>query len=70
MKVLSLLIAFSTFLLLSSCIKWPSVYIGDSSGIITYDRINHRLEVLWENHTQLKGEKTDTVTVDSCMFTR
>jgi len=57
-------------LLLSSCTKWPAVYIGDSSGILTYDRINHRLEILWEKHTQLKGEKMDTVTVDSISITR
>lgn len=70
MRVLSLLIAFSVVLIIQSCTKWPSVYIGDSSGILTYDRVNHRLEVLWEKHTKLKGEKTDTVTVDSCSITR
>lgn len=70
MRVKCILIAFSTCLLLSSCVKWPSVYIGDSSGILTYDRVNHRLEVLWEKHTKLKGEKADTLTVDSCLFTR
>lgn len=70
MRFSKLLIIGTVSLLLSSCTKWPAVYIGDSSGILTYDRINHKLEILWEKHTQLKGEKTDTVTVDSISITR
>ena len=70
MRFSKLFIFGSVSLLLSSCSKWPTVYIGDSSGILSYDRVNHRLEILWEKHTQLKGEKTDTVTVDSISITR
>lgn len=70
MRFSKLFIIGTVSLLLSSCTKWPAVYIGDTSGILTYDRINHRLEILWEKHTQLKGEKMDTVTVDSISITR
>lgn len=40
--------------LLAGCMQWPSIFIGDSSGYIQYDRNTRRLEVLWEKHVQVK----------------
>lgn len=65
MKRLSFLIVICLMLVMTSCYKWPAVYVGDSSGIISYDRLNHRLEILWEKHSKLQDNKQDTARIDT-----
>lgn len=65
MKRLSFLIVIVPMLVMTSCYRWPAVYLGDTSGIISYDRLNHRLEILWERHTQVQDNKQDTTRIDT-----
>lgn len=39
-----------------SCSPWPRLYIGDCSGIATYDRNSRRFEIMWERHTKIVGD--------------
>lgn len=70
MKRLSFLIVCCLMLVMTSCYRWPAVYLGDSSGIISYDHINHRLEILWEKHTQIQDNKQDTTRIDTTKVLR
>lgn len=45
---------------MTSCYRWPSFCIGDSTGYISYDKNTRKLEVIWENHF-----KSATVIQDS-----
>jgi uncharacterized protein YcfL len=63
-KVLNLIVPLS-LLLMQACTSWPRIYVGDSSGIITYNRMTGTLEVLWEKHTQMKSSQVDTTFIDS-----
>lgn len=42
------------FILIGLCLSactWPKVFVRSSSGWVTYDRLNHRLEIVWESTT-------------------
>lgn len=65
MRKVKRLIVISMPMFLMGCYQWPSFVIGDSSGIISYDRNTRRLEVLWEKHLQTGKMPTDSVRVDS-----
>lgn len=61
MKVLKVMIIFVASLCLSAC-AWPKVYCRSSSGSVTYDRMSHRLEIVWESTTQTpNGDKVTHV---------
>lgn len=40
---------------------WPAVYIGNSSGILSYDRLQHRLDIMWESTNEIHAEAKDSV---------
>ena len=61
MKVLKMLIILVLGFGFVGCSRWPAIYVGDSSGILTYDRLNHRLEIMWEHHSRLKDAPTDSI---------
>lgn len=61
MRVLKMLIILVLGFGFVGCSRWPAIYVGDSSGIITYDRLSHRLEIMWEHHTSLKDAPTDSI---------
>lgn len=50
-KVRFILLVMVVGLLMTSC-AWPKVFVKTSSGWVTYDRLNHRLEVVWDFTTQ------------------
>ena len=64
MKKIAILIVMVLGLSCLSCTRWPVLYVGDSSGILTYDRINHKLEVIWENHSKYKSLNADSIGID------
>lgn len=49
-------------LVLSTCFlvgcQWPKVFVKSSSGYVSYDRLNHRLEVIWESTTESPADTT------------
>ena len=51
--------------LVTSCYRWPSFCIGDSTGYISYDKNTRKLEVLWENHFKSATVIQDSMKVDS-----
>lgn len=63
-KVICLIVPVG-LLVMQACTSWPRIYVGDSSGIITYNRMTGVLEVLWEKHTQMKSPQVDTTFNDS-----
>lgn len=65
MRKVKRLIVIMMPMFLMGCYQWPSFVIGDSSGIISYDRNTRRLEVLWEKHLQTGKVTTDSMRVDS-----
>lgn len=65
MRKVKRLIVIILPMFLMGCYQWPSFVIGDSSGIISYDRNTRRLEVLWEKHLQTGKVTTDSMRVDS-----
>ena len=62
MKVTKLLFGLSLLVFMVGC-QVPRIYIGKTSGIVSYDRLNHRLEILWENEYQDQGRLIDTTKV-------
>lgn len=49
-------------LCLSAC-TWPKVYVQTSSGYVSYDRINHRFEIMWEAVTKTPADSASTLSV-------
>lgn len=46
---------FSLLVMVSLCLSactWPKVFVRTSNGYVSYDRLNHRLEVIWESTIQ------------------
>lgn len=35
---------------MASC-SWPKVFVRSSQGWVTYDRLSHRLEIVWDINT-------------------
>lgn len=64
MRKLGFMFIVCGVLMLNACTQWPAIYVGDSSGILSYDRVNHKLELIWENHSKLKGQQADTLKSD------
>lgn len=65
MRKVKCLIVLVSLLIMQACTSWPRIYVGDSSGIITYNRMTGVLEVLWEKHTRMKSPQVDTTFNDS-----
>lgn len=65
MRKVKRLIVIMMPMLFMGCYQWPSFVIGDSSGIISYDRNTRRLEVLWEKHLQTGKVTADSTKVNS-----
>lgn len=51
--------------LVTSCYRWPSFCIGDSTGYISYDKNTRKLEVIWENHFKSATVFQDSLKVGS-----
>ena len=61
MKIIGILIVMVMVgLCLQSC-QLPKIYIGDSSGYATYDRLQHKFEILWESHNAYASEVADSL---------
>lgn len=52
-------------LICQACSRWPQIIIGDSSGILTYNRNTGQLEVLWEKHATVVNQNACSANVDS-----
>lgn len=63
MKVFKLSFGLVIIFIITSCSPWPKIYVGDTSGIVTYDRLNHKLEILWDRHVKTEGRAADSVYV-------
>lgn len=64
------LIVLLVGLLCQACSRFPQLVIGDSSGILTYDRRTGVLEVLWEKHAQVLNQNASSANADSIPFTK
>lgn len=51
-KLIAHLLIFIMVGLCFSACAWPKVYCRSSSGSVIYDRMSHRLEIVWESTTQ------------------
>lgn len=54
-----LILVLSTFVFIGC--QWPKVFVRSSSGYVSYDRLNHRLEIIWESTTEHPADTTDHV---------
>ncbi len=59
------LIVLATGLMIQGCSRWPQIVIGDSSGILTYNRNTGQLEVLWEKHAKVVDQNASSENADS-----
>ena len=59
------LIVLAAGLMIQGCSRWPQIIIGDSSGILTYNRHTGQLEVLWEKHAKVINQEADSINADS-----
>lgn len=59
------LIVLLTGLMCQACSRWPQIIIGDSSGILTYNRHTGQLEVLWEKHAKVVDKNANSESADS-----
>lgn len=64
------LIVLLVGLLCQACSRWPQIFIGDSSGILTYNRHTGQLEVLWEKHAKVVDQNASSANADSIPDTR
>ena len=65
MKRFGLILLCGLGVLMTSCYSWPSFFIGDNTGYISYDRNTRKLEVIWENHFKSATVIQDSVKVGS-----
>lgn len=56
-KVRFILFLIGCAIIMASC-AWPKVFVKTSSGWVTYDRLNHKLEVVWDFTTQTVQDST------------
>ncbi len=61
------LIVLAAGLMFQACSRWPQIVIGDSSGILTYNRHTGQLEVLWEKHAKVVNHEADSINADSTL---
>lgn len=61
------LIVLLAGLLCQACGRWPQIIIGDSSGILTYNRHTGQLEVLWEKHAKVVNQNASSENADSTL---
>lgn len=59
------LIVLLAGLMCQACSRWPQIIIGDSSGILTYNRHTGQLEVLWEKHAKVVDKNANSESADS-----
>lgn len=43
---------------------WPKVFVKSNSGWVTYDRFNHKLEVVWESIVETPQAPADSADVE------
>ena len=61
MKIVGLMfVLVMVGLCLQSC-QLPKIYIGDSSGYATYDRLQHKFEIMWESHNAYATQVADSL---------
>lgn len=65
MKRFGLILLCGFCVLVTSCYRWPSFCIGDSTGYISYDKNTRKLEVIWENHFKSATVFQDSLKVGS-----
>ena len=58
------LIVLLAGLMCQACSRWPQIIIGDSSGILTYNRHTGQLEVLWEKHAKVVDQNASSESAD------
>lgn len=58
-------IVLTAGLIFQACSRWPQIIIGDSSGILTYNRHTGQLEVLWEKHATVVNQNASSANADS-----
>lgn len=58
-KVRTSLLVMVVATLLTAC-AWPKVFVKTSSGWVTYDRLNHKLEVVWDFSMQTPVDSAGT----------
>ena len=56
-------ILLSLLMVTSACSRWPSLYVGNSSGRLQYDRRTGVLMVEWQHSATIHGEPSDTTAV-------
>lgn len=61
MKILGYLIIMVMVGLCFAGCQLPKIYIGDSSGYATYDRLQHRFEIMWESHNAYATQVADSL---------
>ena len=64
------LIVLAAGLMIQGCSRWPQIIIGDSSGILTYNRNTGQLEVLWEKHAKVVDQHASSENADSIPFSK
>ena len=64
------LIVLAAGLICQACGRWPQIFIGDSSGILTYNRHTGQLEVLWEKHAKVVDQNASSENADSIPATK
>ena len=64
------LIVLLAGLICQACSRWPQIIIGDSSGILTYNRHTGQLEVLWEKHATVVNQSAIPDNADSIPNTK
>lgn len=56
-KIRFVLFLIGCAMIMASC-AWPKVFVKTSSGWVTYDRLNHKLEVVWDFSMQTPVDST------------
>lgn len=51
-RFIEIVLGLFSVLVFVGCSRWPTVVVGDSSGMLHYNRATGVLEVLWEKHVQ------------------
>lgn len=64
-RLFEIVLGLSIVLVFVGCSRWPTVVVGDSSGILHYDRATGVLEILWEKHIQTVDTLPKKPTPDS-----
>lgn len=61
MKVIGMFFVMVMVCLCLSGCQLPKIYIGDSTGYATYDRLQHKFEIMWESHNAYATQVADSL---------